>query len=204
MNEQAGGFTAPDIVGPSAEQEKDIHDEWDTFDQIELKMTQMGFDVIDKPQVSCPEITTELLTTANGHAYTEAYAAVQAWYNYAYHTMSRLDAMLIQVENERGDIDQSLRDDAQNTKVTGSSGRLRAMKPEEIKGMIAGNPRYRELIMEKQLLDQQKLLLDGHLKRFGRGLKLLSRQIELRKEDRGYTHGNNNLGARATPPGRMA
>ena len=203
MNDGVGGLTTPDVVGPSASQEEDIHELWSTFEEIELMMTKSGFDVINKPQVSCPEITAELLTTSNTNLYTEAYAAIQAWYNYAYHTMSRLDAKLIEVDNERGDIDRSLREQAQGTKITGANGKLRQMKAEEVKTMIASNPRVRELTLENQRLNQQKMLLDGHLKKLGRDLKLMSRQIEIRKEDKDGWRGGNNMGARATPPGRM-
>jgi hypothetical protein len=176
MNQSAGLFL-PDAVGPGQTKEEFIHSKWDTFDEMELILAQAGFAPVEKPIFSQPRLTTEVLTTPDSHRYSEIYLQIEAWHNYAYNYKSRLQALQVGFENEMNEIERDVRTTAM------AATRAKKLSAIALKDTVEANPRYGELKIEHQKLEQQRLLMQSHVDSLERDLKLVSRQVEIRRQD---------------------
>jgi hypothetical protein len=148
---------------------------------MELTLTRMGFPPVEQPSHSRPVLTPEILTTPDSRQYTEVYWRLEAWHDYAFNTMARIKAILVQVANEKNQIERSIRKDAAQPSADGEA--KEKLSKQEMDDLIAEHPRYHELSYEEQKLEQQKILLQSHVESLERDLKLVSRQVEIRRQD---------------------
>lgn len=172
-----GGLRIPSIVGPGAEEEEGTHNKWDTFDDVELEMTMMGFPPVPMPSYTCPELTSDMLTTANSKKYTETYQQMESWFNYAANTLARMKALQLQIANEMNKIGRLVKE--------GAPVDDKGKKPSvgTLIDMVENHPRYEELKLEDQKWEQKKQILQSHVVRLEKDLKLLSRQVEIRRQE---------------------
>jgi hypothetical protein len=192
MEDQAtGGLQLPPTVGPGFEIESQIEASWNTFEDMELALSQMGFPPVEKPNFNIPQLTPEVLTSPDSKKYTEIYWQIEAWHTYAFNTMARIKAILVQIVNEQNKIERVIRKEEAQPNADGSS------KPKQTKtqldDLIANTPRYEELTYEKQKLDQQKQLMQSYVDSLDRDLKLVSRQVEIRRQDIDHGRRATNL-----------
>jgi len=171
----------PQALGPGEMEEELITQSWNTFDDIELELTMMGFEPLEKPKHSRPQLTLEILATPNSREYTEIYLKVEAWHNFAFNTMARIKAIMIGLQNEQNDIARSIRKEAAAPDPQGAK-KPKANKA-SIEDLIEDHPRYRELTFMMQQYDQKKIILQSHVDSLDRDLKMVSRQVEIRRQD---------------------
>ena len=186
-----GGLRLPDALGPGEQQEHGVQNVWDTFDEVELEMTRMGFPPIPMPNFGCPELTADLLTTPNASQYTTAYQQMEGWHNYAINTLARMKALQLQIANEMSKIERLVKDGAKPTPPA------KKLTVDQLKDMVENHPRYEELKIEDQEWEQKKIILQSHCTRLEKDLKLLSRQVEIRRQD--WEGGG---GGKGVPSGR--
>jgi hypothetical protein len=174
-----GGLSLPSSVGVGESQERRLHQQWDTIEEIEQKLLAEGFQPMAQPEFGCPQITEDTLTTADSKAYTGMYAQQLAWFYYASQALSRCSAELLQVTNEMSLIEATMRKGFRDRMKAG--GKAAKMSAEEMGDLILLDPRYSYLLHRKQELTQYKLELGTYTENIDRGMKVISRQVELRK-----------------------
>lgn len=172
------GLQLPVGVGIAESEQKKLHHEYDTFDKIDSDLAMMGFIAPPLPEFECPAITEEILTTPDSKAYTTTYAQQLAWFNYSSQILSRIRAQLVQVTNEMEMIASKTRIDIK-ARIKASDEKKLSLP--DIQDIINTDARYSELNLEHQKLLQSRILMDTIVEGIERGLKVISRQVEIRK-----------------------
>lgn len=189
--EQTGGLRLPDAVGPGEQDLGAISRIWDTFDEMELEVTKMGFPPVPKPAYQCPELTADMLTTASAADYTSTYQRMESWHNYAHNTLARIKALQLGIANEMNKLGRLVRDGAPK------DDKGKKLPAGTLTDMVENHPRYEELKLLDQEWEQKKIMLQSHVVRLEKDLKLMSRQVEIRRQDtEAGTQGSRTYGNR--------
>jgi hypothetical protein len=198
-----GGLNIPDSMGVDgahlgAQEAREINEKWTTFYGVEQELASWGFKALGQPQVSYPHITPDILSGADTVRYTEVYQQVSEWYAYTSNVFHRIKARSLEISNEMSRVKLKIKNG-----VLKAAKEAKEKKPAQaiIDDICESHPRYEELLLEKQRVDQQKFSLQSHLERAERDWKLISRQIEIRKEEHNSRTVGNNMGYRGTPAG---
>jgi len=172
-----GGLSIPKNVGVGETEQQKIHSTWDTIDKVEAELGMDGFIPMTTPEFECPQVTEEELTTEDSKSYTQTFARQFAWFNYSSQVLARVTVRLLQVENEQAIIASKMRDGFKERIRNGAP----KMTVEEMKDQINLDPRYQELMLQAQIYQQKKTVLSAFAEGIERGLKVISRQVEIRK-----------------------
>lgn len=200
MNHTPGGLgELPAAVGPSDQQQQQINDRWNTYNQIEGQLIQSHIMPLSTPIFGIPEITVEILRGLNDEQYMEVYSAHDAWNSYISETISQVENIILQIENEMDDLAVHVEEGMRTT------AKMEGKKPpaEEVKFAIKSHHRHRWLKLELQKNQQTLNRLNARQKTLARAERLLSRNIELIKSGResaGGAGGIQRRGAPALPP----
>lgn len=195
------GLHIPETMGVGElslgqQEQHQIHSRWYTSQMVEDELTSWGFAPLSHPGITYPTITPELLSGPDGHRYTQAYQQVSAWLSYSMNLKSRIQSRILEINNEMGRIELEIKKfSIQAAKDRGDKKPTKDL----LEDLCMAHPRWEQLLLEKQMCEQRKLGLDSHVARQERDYKLLSRQIEIRKEDRNSGNIGNNLGHRGSP-----
>ena len=197
MNQMTGGLgELPLAVGPSDQQQEALNQQWNTYHLIEAHLAQAwGIQPPVTPVIAIPTITVELLRGQNDEQYMETFNALAAWDNFISETISQVQNIITQLENEMADLAVHVEE---NLKAT---AKIENKKPsaDDIKFTIKVHPRYRYLKLELQKNQQILTRLEARQKSLSRSERLLSRNIELIKSTREATLGAGGMQKRASP-----
>ncbi len=193
-----GGLKLPQDVGVSESEAKAIENAWTTIQRVNARMCAFGLDENPEPTVECPVVTAENLLTPDIKEYTTVFAAQLRWYNYVVILLGDVRAILLEVENAMTDIESSKRlGFKEHNKRVGKKS-LDWMSEKEMADRIFQDPHYKELNLQKQLLEQERIKLDAKSDTLERNLKTVSRQIENRKAEAAGGAREGNMPGSAT------
>lgn len=193
-------------MGPGQEAVKTIEQKWDTLDEQLEDMHVKGLISKDAPQFVCPELTPDMLTTTNSQNYTETYVHLNAWFGYTTEIYAQVQAAVLQYKNMR-DIFQ-----AEGRKVSrtiagvedGDSKKTKAPTKEELADKLLLNPEYQAVLLKLQRYQQSELLFKAKVESIERSLRVISRQVEIRRLDQDQSRtGSNMPGRNFTGGGRF-
>ena len=177
----ARGLHLPDgALGVSASEQQAIRAKWNTLEEIEEELAGKGLVAMERPPFEYPgAVTPDQLTTQNNQEYSTLYAQHLGWYNFVALTLARVKAMLLQINNEMDDIEVRIRKELkdQNKRLAKDE----RFNEKDISDSVSSDQRYKELTLEKQRFDQKKLEYDAYLDNMDRNLKVISRQVEIRR-----------------------
>jgi hypothetical protein len=147
-----------------------------------------------EPDIEYLPVTADQLTSPDWKAYTTTYTSHLRWYNYVVRMLAEIRAELLQVKNQKGDIERVKR--AGFRVVNEGRKKTDRMSAQEMADIIEEDPTYHILKIREQELDQLKLKVDAWSEEMDRNLKTVSRQIENRRtESQGGNRENNMPGA---------
>lgn len=172
---------------------KKTHDRWSTFDDVDAELQAKGFIDCPRPDNQLPNLTAKQLTETPNKEYTALHATYLEWFRYTAEDFSRLRALMLQTKNEMEDIELETKRELRTQP---------GKKPteEEIDIAVGLHSRYRELKVLLQRAEQAKLMMDTKVDYLERSLRVISRQIELRKIDAGQGGVNDNMPGRGRAP----
>jgi len=194
---QTPGLHIPGVMGPTAEDTAALSAQWDTLSAAQIELAQEGFLPLDRPNFVFPNITLELLTSPNTREYTDAYRCSVAWLDYARDRVARTDADMLQMKNVKAELERQLRRSLIEGTRANSDKRPTVQEQADY---VAGDPTYIDLIKRMQYTQQKELVYKSELKRYEAAVALLSRNVEIRREQWGA--GNSNAGAPPAQPYR--
>lgn len=180
MNERQpmnGGLQIPQNVGLGQTIEQQTHSQWDTHDAVVREIGMRGLMPTEMPENQCPVVTAEMLTTADSTLYTTKYAELLSWYTYTSDMLAIVTSQLLQTTNEMDMIEARMRNQFREDMKNGSV----KMSAKEIEDVIEVDPRHAELRLWKQKYQQYKTIIGTHAENIERSLKVVSRQVEIRK-----------------------
>ena len=199
MTTQAGGLgELPAAVGPSDQQQQALNDAWNTYQEIEDRLNQANIPQPSVPTTNIPTVTLEVLRGLSGDQYMEHYLALDAWHSFVGETISQLENIVLQIENETEDLGSHIRENmVQAAKTQGTN------KPNDVdvKHAIQIHPRVRWLRLELQKNKQHLNRLLSKQKSLGRAEKLMSRNIERVKASMESAGGYGGIQRRASSGG---
>lgn len=168
---------------------KRIHATWDTFKEEQDLLIMKGFIDSTRPESEFPNLTGTQLTSTANKDYTALHAVYLEWFRYTSEEFTKLRALVLQNKNEMEDIALEIKRDmrAQPGKKT---------TEEEINIAIGLHTRYRDLKILQQRAEQAKMLLETKVEYLERSLRVISRQVELRKIDAGQGGVQDNMPGR--------
>ncbi len=191
------GLNLPANVGIAESEAQKIHNKWDTADAVEGEIAMKGFVQSDIPPYQCPEVTEQVLTTEDNTEYTRVYAQLNSWFNYATQLHARVTTSLLQSENEMEMIESRMRVQFRERMRLGT--KEDKMSAGEMQDQINLDPRYEELKLQAQIYKQKKITLAAFLDGIERGLRVISRQVEIRKME--SDQSRVNIPGRSPQPG---
>lgn len=195
-----GGLHVSGLMGlPESEAKKATH-RWDTLEKVVDTINKWGFDDAIEPKVKCPVVTAEILLTGDLNAYTTAYSSLLVWTNYANKLNARIIAELLQLENEMGDIAAETRKRLRKENQ-GKTKKDGGLSEQAIDDEIQTDDKYRILKIRAQEMRQFKAEMDVRCDEMRRSLQVVSRNIEVRKEEMGAGRQEGNM-PRRTGGGR--
>jgi hypothetical protein len=177
----------------SPTEENNATNRWDTLERVINTVGNWGLAEAETPKVDCPTVSPEMLLTPDVKQYTTMYTAFLHWFNYANKLKARIIAELLQFENEMDDIAAATR------KALREQGNIlpKKLTAKDIDDEVNTTPRYRELKIRAQELEQLKAEMDARCEELERSLRVVSRNIEVRKEEMGDGRKGENM------PGRV-
>ena len=181
--------TLPIGAGHAAAQ--NIVQKWDTADDVEGEIHMRGLVAREKPAFACPELTPDMLTTTDSKSYTETYAHLMSWFGYVSELYARVQADVLQFKNMK-DI---LAAEGRKVSVEVNKGTKKPSK-EELEDRLLLNPEYQEVMLKLQRFQQAKLLFEAKLESIDRSLRVVSRQVEIRKLDQEQSRTGGNMPGR--------
>jgi len=194
---QTPGLHIPGVMGPTEQDTAALNARWDTLSIAQIELAQEGFLPLDRPNFVFPNITLELLTSPNTREYTDAYRCAVAWLDYARDRVARTDAEMLQMKNVKSEMERTLRR-ALIEGVRASSDKRPTLQ--EQADYVASDPSYSDLIKRMQYTQQKELVYKSELKRYEAAVALISRNVEIRREQWGA--GNSQAGAPPAQPFR--
>lgn len=172
---------------------KKTHDRWNTFEGVDAELKGKGFTDCPRPDSEFPNLTSTQLTETPNKEYTALHALYLEWFRYSAEEFSRLRALMLQTKNEMEDIELETKRELRTQP---------GKKPseEEINIAVGLHTRYRDLKQLLQRAEQAKLLLETKVDYLERSLRVISRQVELRKIDAGQGSVNDHMPGRGREP----
>lgn len=177
----AGGFQAPGTLGIGVSDLEAISNKFQTESEVEAELVMLGIPEVKKPEHELPEITAASLTTTNSQEYTTMYAQQLAWANYLGPILAKVTSNLAQAENQMKLIKAKIEETASaRNKLLQKQDRL---KESEIENSVLNDVIYQEAMLEAQKYKQLKLRLEAAHEIAGRNLRIISRQVEIRRQE---------------------
>lgn len=175
------------------EREPKTGNPWDTYDGVKKGVEDMGFAPRVEPEYPCPELTADKLTTPDSRSYTETYSELLAWWGFSAERLANIKAELLQVKNEMDWIASSIRQEMRS--VTGK-------KPPaaDIDDAIKVDEKHTTLKIQEQALTQYKDMLSIRVEGIEKSLKVISRQVEIRRLDHEQHGTQHNMPGRNRRP----
>lgn len=181
------GLRLPNTAGPSDADTVEIYQRWNTQPEIEAELAREGFVPLNQPGFVFPIITAELLTSPDNKQYTEMYQCSVAWADYARDKLARTQMTILQQKNTRNEIERMLR-----RGLLDSVGNAKKPTLKEQQDYFDADPVYANLSLQLQVQEQKELVYASELQRYQDQVKLLSRNVEIRRENWGA--GTSNAG----------
>jgi len=187
-----GGLRLPVSMGMSPKEEEAVSNRWDTLETVIETLSTWGFREAISPNIEYPSLTADMLLTQDVKMYTTMYTSFLRWFNYSNKMKARVIAELLQLENEMGDIGAETRKRLRRE----NEARKKPLTAKDIDDEIDTNLRHRELHIRAQAVKQMKIEMDAQCEELERSLRVISRNIEVRKEELGDGRKAENMPSR--------
>lgn len=193
-----GGLRVPKTVGIPQNTQENIHGRWTTSPLVEQAVAAAGLPYDETPPHAYPgTLTAEQLTTIDPGEYTALFTEHLAWYNYLVPIVARVKSHLLEVRNEKKDIDVHIR--TEERRRNGMRAKQDKLTESEIADSVWSDPRYNDLVLAEQKLDQQKLEYEARLDCISRNLQVISRQVTLKGQELELNRLEGGMPSRKTP-----
>lgn len=151
------------------------------------------------PSAPEPSIVAADLTKPDSTGYTELYVNVNNWWAFYAEVLASIRVDVKQFQNTLDLLEAQARDELR--KQNKNLNREDRLSQKEIDDAILTNPALMEVRLKLQKAEQQQMLLAARVETYERNLKLISRQVEIRRLDHEQTMvGGNMPGRKGGPP----
>lgn len=179
-----------------------IEEKWNTIAKVNAQLKRWGMPENTEPDVKWQPVSTELLLTASINEYTNMYASQLRWFNYVNRLLADAKATLLGAENQLKELQATARKHIRDLHPK-EKGKKSGPTAQEISDMVENDPDTLDLRLQVQKLQQTKIKLEAWMEECDESKKVVSRQIELRREEaQGGRRDGNLTGGSANPHGQ--
>ena len=189
-----GGLVISQNVGAGETLVRGTKARWDTLEAVEAHLRELKVPDLKEPTVEPPDVTAEHLLTPDTKEYTVMFANTRIWYGYSTRLLARTNAALLEVGNQLTNLEAALRKKLREPEKGTKKGER--MSAEQIGDEVSTDPDWQELKLREQKLKQYKLELSAWNDDLDRQLRLVSRQVEVRREDFQGGRNEQNMAGR--------
>ena len=184
----------PNALGLAQSEQDNLHQQWSTFQRVQQRLQQEGFQPLPLPQLACPGyLDIETITSHDSRVLTTEYAKYKAWRDFAAERLMYSSQILLETQNEMEAIE------ARTKKRLRESSNKKYTK-DEIKEESRSDARYEQLKLQEQENLQMKLAYETQVSRFSNAMTLISRSITIRGQDMEQGKRGGNIGANPSMP----
>lgn len=166
-------------IGVGEAEKAAIKSTWSTADTEHAKFGAAGFLPHAQPKSACPELTVDLLTTKSYSDYTQAYVELLSWFSYASEILARIESHVLELKNMRDILAAQTR---RNSRATAAPGEKRPTAQEQDDRLLL-SVEYQEVLRELQRYEQARLLYKARVDGIETSLRVISRQVEIRRQE---------------------
>ena len=189
------GLRVPSAVGLGVAAHRAVEVEWDTLESAQAWLNGKGVSLAIKiPVMPEPTVTHVLLTGTDSAAYTEMYVGLNHWWGFYAEVLASVKVDLLQYENMIQVLEAQTRN--QLREENNAKAKTERMTAVEIADRVLLDPTIRPIRIEAQRAQQKATLIQAKLETVERNLKLVSRQVEIRRLDQEQSHTGANMPGR--------
>lgn len=169
--------------------------DFSTMDSVQTTLTKWGFPLTTEPPAfAAPEVSAEHLTTDFNKDYTTMYAQQLAWLNYTAPLLAHVKGMLLELDNAIKDLETQMRKSLRGKNK--SLDRTEKLSEKDIEDLLWLDPDHKRLTIEQQQFEQMRLRLQSHVESMENNMRVISRQVEIRKLEIDNSRTSNGMGYR--------
>lgn len=184
----------PESLGLPQSEQDIIHDQWNTFERVQHRIASEGFTPLPQPMYACPGyLNVETLTAADTRTLSMEFAKYKAWRDFTSERLVYTQQILVQTRNELRAIELRVKREARKARKPGTAAKK--MTKEEVLEEAKSDPRYEQLLIQEQEQEQLELMYTAKKSEFYDATRLISRVVELRKQDIETGQRGGNIGA---------
>ena len=167
-------------VGLSDEAEQQIEDYWSTIDGVLVDLHKQGFIPVRRPPFAPPEFLPIDFSQLTAERFYLLQAQYEAWKSYAAYNQALLKCGIEECKNSLKVLPAEVRKTVRNQYA---EAKERKPSNDAIDDEVITHPRYIELLNRLQRLEQTKELIDHASDSYSRKIQILSRTLELRRQE---------------------
>lgn len=175
-------------LGVGLQAAHDIKEQWSTEAHVEAKIKSKGIQDFKQPSFECPFLTPQNFNLSDAKACAETYLSLNAWYSFIAELLAKVNLSILEYENMLEHLEAKTREEYRTISQPGKK-----MTQLEIADRILLNPQHMQLTKELQKYKQYKERLSTRADALSRSLRVLSRQIEIRRQDLEHTAVPNRI-----------
>lgn len=189
-------------IGAGEEHKRSVMQHWNTADEVAEDLAAKGFKDLTEPPFPQPELNLDTILGTDSRDYTGAHLQLLAWYNYTSELYGKIQIKVLQYENMLDILSAQTRKQAKEQIDT--TRELTGDKKEKatastLQDKLLTNPEYQEVLRDLQRYKQAKILMEKKVDILERSLRVVSRQVEIRKLDIEQSRNNHNMPGRSRP-----
>jgi len=190
-----------DVVGLGESAEEAIRQRWDFSVVMDYIYRGVGCPTPEEPDSPFPTLSAKDLTTTDGKKYSETFLRHIEWADFLEQRKAVLEAEKILVTAEMKEIARGIRINMRKMcKRTNARGAPKPPSSLEMEDEIGEDPRYKELAHKEAFLTSVLTVLEGVVKGRTAYNSLISRQVEIRRQDfENQNRAGNIQGRRGIP-----
>jgi hypothetical protein len=191
-----GGLIVPVGLGVARSKLREIINRFTTQEQVLADLANAGIHNPKQPEFQLPEVTVDALT-GDSRSYTELFAKQLAWFNYLTQAYAVAKIALLEATNIVTLVENMIRDSlVEENKLLPKEQKMSA---KELEAKILTHPDYIEALHELQIMTQYKIRLEAQVEVADRNMKVISREVEIKKIESEGAAREHNIGNMRRP-----
>lgn len=178
---------------------KHIEEFWSTYSSVTEELSQQGVVIPPRPEFDIPVVTADLLTTLDDKEYTRVFAEKSQWSGYVQMLLAHYEAQLADIAATTKHTAAAIRASAVESAAAAGEKKL---TPSELKDVVQLDPNWLRAERWRIRTQSMRNITDNKLKTLKSDVQLISRQVEIRRQEKEQFRIENNMPTRGYTPQR--
>lgn len=197
-----GGLNVPRNLGVGASTKADIYSRWETYAGTEQYLAEKGLEMPPNPGGKPPVVVESDLTKLSPSELTDIHQKVLAWFSYVTPVVAECKALALQWKNKRTIIETTIKKKlrTRSRELKKIDPTEKAMSESEIEDEVYTDPDFQECMLEQQVIEQRKVMVDAYAETVYQSMKVISRAVETHRQEQELGGVSANMPGRGSTP----